>query len=174
MEISFAQNVAMPLPKWILCGTHGTLTNDGHKSVVRWFDPEGRPAAGGRSTARRRIASTATTTSCRGRSGRSKSHSARTGRSTITSTRCWPAARRCASRPTVVRETMRVLGMIRKSTRRGKKGNRGARRRGERTRRKTESRQCHPERVRSGARRFVTVGTRSICVPNPILRSTSG
>jgi len=39
MEISFAQNVAMPLPKWIICGTHGTLTNDGEKSIVRWYDP---------------------------------------------------------------------------------------------------------------------------------------
>jgi len=43
LEISFAQNVAMPLPKWILCGTHGTLTNDGAKSVVRWFDPKDAP-----------------------------------------------------------------------------------------------------------------------------------
>ena len=43
LEISFAQNVAMPLPKWILCGTHGTLTNDGQTSVVRWFDPKDAP-----------------------------------------------------------------------------------------------------------------------------------
>ncbi len=39
MEISSAENVATPLPKWILCGTHGTLTNDGNKSIVRWYDP---------------------------------------------------------------------------------------------------------------------------------------
>ena len=39
MEISSAENVAMLLPKWILCGTHGTLTNDGNKSIVRWYDP---------------------------------------------------------------------------------------------------------------------------------------
>src|SRR4029453_3715385 len=43
LEISFGQNVEMPLPKWILCGTHGTLTNDGQKSVVRWFDPQDAP-----------------------------------------------------------------------------------------------------------------------------------
>jgi predicted dehydrogenase len=43
LEISFAQNLPMPLPKWILCGTHGTLTNDGTKSVVRWFDPKAAP-----------------------------------------------------------------------------------------------------------------------------------
>jgi scyllo-inositol 2-dehydrogenase (NADP+) len=43
LEISFAQNVAMPLPKWILCGTHGTLTNDGAKSIVRWFDADAAP-----------------------------------------------------------------------------------------------------------------------------------
>jgi predicted dehydrogenase len=43
MEISFAQNVAMPLPKWIICGTHGTITNDGEKSIVRWFDPAAAP-----------------------------------------------------------------------------------------------------------------------------------
>jgi scyllo-inositol 2-dehydrogenase (NADP+) len=39
MEISFAQNLATPLPKWIICGAHGTLTNDGTRSIVRWFDP---------------------------------------------------------------------------------------------------------------------------------------
>jgi scyllo-inositol 2-dehydrogenase (NADP+) len=39
IEISTAQNLAMPLPKWILCGTHGTLTCDGERSIVRWFDP---------------------------------------------------------------------------------------------------------------------------------------
>jgi len=39
MEISSAENIAMPLPKWVVCGTHGTLTNDGNKSIVRWYDP---------------------------------------------------------------------------------------------------------------------------------------
>jgi predicted dehydrogenase len=39
LEISSAENVAQPLPKWILCGTHGTLTSDGKQSTIRWFDP---------------------------------------------------------------------------------------------------------------------------------------
>jgi predicted dehydrogenase len=43
LEISFAQNVAMPLPKWILCGTHGTVTSDGVRTTVRWFDPAAAP-----------------------------------------------------------------------------------------------------------------------------------
>jgi predicted dehydrogenase len=43
LEISFAQNVALPLPKWIIAGTSGTLTNDGSKSIVRWFDPAKAP-----------------------------------------------------------------------------------------------------------------------------------
>ena len=43
MEITTAENVALPLPKWIICGTHGTLTNDGSKSIVRWFDPAQAP-----------------------------------------------------------------------------------------------------------------------------------
>jgi predicted dehydrogenase len=44
LEISMAQNIAMPLPKWVLCGTHGTVTNNGEKSTVRWFDPALAPA----------------------------------------------------------------------------------------------------------------------------------
>ena len=39
LEISTAENIAQPLPKWILCGTHGTLTSDGKTSTIRWFDP---------------------------------------------------------------------------------------------------------------------------------------
>jgi predicted dehydrogenase len=39
MEISSAENIAAALPKWILCGTHGTLTSDGKTSTIRWFDP---------------------------------------------------------------------------------------------------------------------------------------
>ena len=40
MESSTAQNVAMLLPTWILCGTTGTLTSDGKQSTIRWFDPD--------------------------------------------------------------------------------------------------------------------------------------
>ena len=40
LEISTAENVALPLPKWILCGTHGTLTNEGSESTIRFFDPK--------------------------------------------------------------------------------------------------------------------------------------
>ena len=40
MEISSAENLATKLPKWILCGTCGTLTSDGKESVIRWFDPQ--------------------------------------------------------------------------------------------------------------------------------------
>jgi predicted dehydrogenase len=43
VEISMAQNVALPMPKWIIAGTHGTITNDGTKSVVRWYDPTAAP-----------------------------------------------------------------------------------------------------------------------------------
>jgi predicted dehydrogenase len=39
IEISSAQNVAMPLPKWIVCGSTGTITHDGKKMTIRWFDP---------------------------------------------------------------------------------------------------------------------------------------
>jgi predicted dehydrogenase len=39
MEISSAENVATALPKWMLCGTHGTLTMVGGQSTIRWFDP---------------------------------------------------------------------------------------------------------------------------------------
>jgi predicted dehydrogenase len=40
MEISSAENVALPLPRWILCGTHGTLTTDGTTSTIRYVDPK--------------------------------------------------------------------------------------------------------------------------------------
>ena len=43
MEISAAENVASPLPKWIVCGTHGTLTSDGKTSTIRWIDPSQVP-----------------------------------------------------------------------------------------------------------------------------------
>jgi scyllo-inositol 2-dehydrogenase (NADP+) len=39
LEVSNAQSLPAPLPKWILCGTHGTLTCDGTKSIIRYFDP---------------------------------------------------------------------------------------------------------------------------------------
>lgn len=44
MEISNAENIAMTLPKWILCGTNGTLTSDGKTSTIRWYDPGAAPA----------------------------------------------------------------------------------------------------------------------------------
>jgi predicted dehydrogenase len=40
MEITSAQNIAADMPSWILCGSQGTLTSDGQKSVVRWFESE--------------------------------------------------------------------------------------------------------------------------------------
>jgi predicted dehydrogenase len=39
MEISSAENIAVTLPKWMICGTHGTLTGDGKNYTLRWFDP---------------------------------------------------------------------------------------------------------------------------------------
>jgi scyllo-inositol 2-dehydrogenase (NADP+) len=38
IEISNAQNVAGTLPKWIVCGTSGTLSGDGKSYTLRWFD----------------------------------------------------------------------------------------------------------------------------------------
>jgi predicted dehydrogenase len=43
IEISTAQNIALPLPKWVLCGTCGTLTSDGTRTTIRWFDPAAAP-----------------------------------------------------------------------------------------------------------------------------------
>jgi scyllo-inositol 2-dehydrogenase (NADP+) len=39
LEISTAQNISPPPPKWVLCGTNGTLVSDGTTSTIRWFDP---------------------------------------------------------------------------------------------------------------------------------------
>ncbi|MDQ3441434.1 MAG: Gfo/Idh/MocA family oxidoreductase [Planctomycetota bacterium] len=39
MEVSTAQHVAPPPPKWTVCGTSGTLVSDGKESTIRWFDP---------------------------------------------------------------------------------------------------------------------------------------
>jgi predicted dehydrogenase len=38
LEISSAQNIAVMLPKWVICGTTGTLTGDGKNYTLRWFD----------------------------------------------------------------------------------------------------------------------------------------
>jgi predicted dehydrogenase len=32
-----------PLPKWILCGTNGTLSSDGERSTLRYYDPKEAP-----------------------------------------------------------------------------------------------------------------------------------
>ena len=40
MEVSSAENLPAPLPKWVLCGSCGTLTTDGKTSHIKWFDPE--------------------------------------------------------------------------------------------------------------------------------------
>ena len=39
MGVTSAQNIAVQLPVWVLCGTAGTLTSDGKQSTIRWFDP---------------------------------------------------------------------------------------------------------------------------------------
>jgi predicted dehydrogenase len=39
MEVSQAQSLPHLLPKWILCGTSGTMVCDGKESILRWFDP---------------------------------------------------------------------------------------------------------------------------------------
>jgi scyllo-inositol 2-dehydrogenase (NADP+) len=39
MEVSTAQNINPPPPKWTLCGTNGTLVSDGGESTIHWFDP---------------------------------------------------------------------------------------------------------------------------------------
>jgi predicted dehydrogenase len=43
LELSMAQNVAVPMPVWIVCGTAGTLTSDGNVLTVRSFDPAAAP-----------------------------------------------------------------------------------------------------------------------------------
>lgn len=39
MEVSTAQHIIPAPPKWVVCGTNGTLTSDGKESTIRWFDP---------------------------------------------------------------------------------------------------------------------------------------
>lgn len=39
LEVSQAQALPAPLPKWILCGTNGTLVCDGKESTIRYFNP---------------------------------------------------------------------------------------------------------------------------------------
>ncbi|MAE63301.1 MAG: hypothetical protein CMJ18_03440 [Phycisphaeraceae bacterium] len=43
MEISNVVSLPQPVPRWILYGTHGTLTSDGRKAVIRWLDPSELP-----------------------------------------------------------------------------------------------------------------------------------
>jgi scyllo-inositol 2-dehydrogenase (NADP+) len=43
VEISMAENVGGALPKWVICGTTGTVVNDGGVSTVRYFDPREAP-----------------------------------------------------------------------------------------------------------------------------------
>ncbi len=43
VEIASAQNVATPLPTWIICGTTGTLTVERTNYTLRWFDPSQAP-----------------------------------------------------------------------------------------------------------------------------------
>ncbi len=40
LEISCAQQIEGPLPRWILCGSNGTLTSDGATATVQWYDPD--------------------------------------------------------------------------------------------------------------------------------------
>ena len=44
LEISSAQNIAGGVPKWVVCGSCGTLTSDGKTSTIRHFDPQAAPA----------------------------------------------------------------------------------------------------------------------------------
>jgi predicted dehydrogenase len=40
IEISMAENIAQPLPKWVISGATGTITSmTGQESTVRYFDP---------------------------------------------------------------------------------------------------------------------------------------
>lgn len=40
MEISSVENTApVKLPKWVICGTHGTMTTDGTTATINYFDP---------------------------------------------------------------------------------------------------------------------------------------
>jgi predicted dehydrogenase len=40
MEISSAENLAMPVPKWIICGSNGTITSNAKETIVRYFNPK--------------------------------------------------------------------------------------------------------------------------------------
>jgi scyllo-inositol 2-dehydrogenase (NADP+) len=40
MEVTSAQNIPTPLPKWIIAGDCGTLWTDGVTATTRWFDPQ--------------------------------------------------------------------------------------------------------------------------------------
>ncbi len=44
LEISSAQNIALELPLWVLCGSCGTVTIDAQgRSTLRWFNPAEAP-----------------------------------------------------------------------------------------------------------------------------------
>ncbi len=43
MEVSQAQKPSMPLPKWIIAGSCGTLTSDGKQATIHFFDPAKAP-----------------------------------------------------------------------------------------------------------------------------------
>jgi len=124
LEISFAQNVAMPLPKWILCGTHGTLTNDGTKSTVRWFDPKDAPpleVIDGPAKDRKYGNDEKLPWQERTIEVAQRPHGAFYDH--INAVLAGREAMRVT--PPSVRETMRVLELIRKSAGAGNKGNRG-------------------------------------------------
>jgi predicted dehydrogenase len=43
IEISSAQKIEGDLPRWVLCGTWGTLTSDGDNATIHYFDPNNAP-----------------------------------------------------------------------------------------------------------------------------------
>lgn len=43
MEVSQCQKPAVALPKWIICGSNGTLTSDGKQATIHYFDPAKAP-----------------------------------------------------------------------------------------------------------------------------------
>ena len=43
MEVSQCEKTAVSLPKWIICGSCGTLTSDGKHATIHFFDPAKAP-----------------------------------------------------------------------------------------------------------------------------------
>lgn len=39
IEVSSAENIATPVPAWIVCGSCGTMTTDGKTATIRYYDP---------------------------------------------------------------------------------------------------------------------------------------